>query len=226
MSMAAAPCAPMSAATSGAACGLMSSALVVPTRTTSTSAGSIPACARASRAACAANWSSRWPGPATCRSRVPVRRVIHSSATPSRSAMAAFVMICSGTAIPTAASAAPIRPASRPPVFADCRGSGTTAAAYRGGYQGSIPAPAAPRPPFPLSPNARQAPGRGLRRWTSSRTAASPATAASIRHHARAGAASSSARAHQLGTPRQASASGAAGPPGSGQARVEARARA
>ncbi len=50
-SMAAAPCAPMSAATSGAACGLMSSALVVPTRTASTSAGSTPAWARAARAA-------------------------------------------------------------------------------------------------------------------------------------------------------------------------------
>ena len=65
---------------------------------------------RSWRAACAACASSRSSGSAIRRERIPVRRKIHSSATPSLAPTSALETTFAGTLTPTDAIAAPPRP--------------------------------------------------------------------------------------------------------------------
>jgi hypothetical protein len=107
-SIAPARTAPSASATSGAALGSSSSAVVVATRTRSTSSGDRPASSSAAPPAAAARSARRSPGAAMCRARMPVRFTIHSSLTPIRSAMGAFVTTFAGTLVPIEAIAAPV----------------------------------------------------------------------------------------------------------------------
>src|SRR5581483_8239188 len=99
--------APISAATSGARLGVRSSGAIVAAITSPKSPAASPARSTASAAARAASSLSRSPSPARRRSRTPVRLTIHSSLTPRRSAMGALATTRSGSAMPTAATAAP-----------------------------------------------------------------------------------------------------------------------
>jgi len=102
-----APSVPRLWATSGAAFGITSSAVVVATSTRSTSSGVTPARLSALRAAYVAWVASRSSGSAMCRERMPVRRTIQSSLTPRRALISAFSTTLSGRLTPTEATAAP-----------------------------------------------------------------------------------------------------------------------
>src|SRR5206468_2341903 len=74
--------------------------LVVATTTRSSSTGVTPATSNARRPARTANVEVVSPGAAMRRSRIPVRRVIHSSSRPWDAASSALVTTCSGAASP------------------------------------------------------------------------------------------------------------------------------
>ena len=113
-SIAPAPVAPRRPATSGAALGSSSSAVVVATSTRSTSAArDARACQGVARPAAAASDSVRSPSAATWRECTPVRRSIQPSPGPGRRATPPLGTTCSGTAAPTAAMPA-VRSAPAP----------------------------------------------------------------------------------------------------------------
>src|SRR3954454_18327881 len=99
--------APINPATSGAAAGIVSSAVEVATMTRSSSEAPTPARSRASIPARAARSDSRSPSPARRRSVTPVRDSIHCAVTPRRSAIDSLETTASGSAAPTPSTAAP-----------------------------------------------------------------------------------------------------------------------
>src|SRR3954447_2033258 len=98
--------APSRPATVGARPGVIWSAAIVEAMTRSTSAGVRPATSRAGAQAWAASWASEPSGARRRRSRIPVRRTIHSSEGSRTPARSAWVTTASGSAAPT-----PKRPA-------------------------------------------------------------------------------------------------------------------
>src|SRR5919202_3233033 len=139
MSSAPARSAPRAWATSGAAFGVISSGVIVATRTRSRSYGSTPASASARRAAQVAMSLRRSLGAARRRVWTPVRLTIQASSTPRRSESTALGTTSAGTqwprpmtlAVRGGASGAPSRVASR----ATSRRSGGSVALRMGGLQ-------------------------------------------------------------------------------------------
>src|SRR3954453_20544102 len=137
MSIAPARSAPSSCATSGAVLGVISSWLIVATRTRSMSYGSTPASVRARRPAQVAISLRRSDGAARRRVWTPVRLMIQASSTPRRPASAEFGTTSAGLKWPSptmlavrwGAKADPLRVASRAIVR---RSGGSVALCIRG----------------------------------------------------------------------------------------------
>ena len=111
--------APSACATSGAVLGVSSSWVIVATITRSSSAGVDAGAPESLRAGPRRVVGSRSSAPARGRSRMPVRDMIHSSVTPSRSASSAVVSRPVGSSVATdmivAARGAASSPSQRSP---------------------------------------------------------------------------------------------------------------
>src|SRR5215208_2245190 len=126
---------PSSSATRGAVLGVSSSGVIVATSTRSMSLGLRSASWSARRAASTASVLVRSSGPATRRSRMPVRRTIHSASTPMRSAIGPFGTTRSGSLWPRPTTRAVRTGATKPPPaieFSAVRASGMDGGLRRG----------------------------------------------------------------------------------------------